>query len=297
MSQEEGWVQIPARDGSIFCSDSRLNILTFTLESTEMNEQLQREAGVHGQNWGAVHGGYFSDPAIAAPLIGQVRMLAEQSRAARIVDLGGGTGFLLSQLRQSGLDSRIALALVDESEVQVGIARQAGFHCVQRGVEKFSREELGAAETGACLWMMRSVLHYFGETGLRPALRHLRRQARPGEFFVHQTASFQLQQDADCLNELYRLMNTPKWYPTIESLRNILEEEGWEVRDVLPAAPLPLTRDSLAQRYHLAPALVQEIQERLLAHPASGKGVFDIKPDGFCAYLHYATYVCAAKRE
>lgn len=258
-----------------------------------MNEQLQREAGVHGQNWGAVHGGYFSDPGVAAPLVGKVRELAERHGAARIVDLGGGTGFLLGQLRQSGLDPRIALALVDESEVQVGIARQSGFCCVRRGVEKFSREDFGE-DPGACLWMMRSVLHYFGEAGLRPALRHLHRQAKPGEFFVHQTASFQLQRDADCLNDLYRLMNTPKWYPTIDGLRSILEEEGWAVREILPAAPLPLSSADLAQRYHLDPALVSKIRERLGHYAETGAGVFETTPDGFCAYLHYATYVCAA---
>jgi hypothetical protein len=62
--------------------------------------------------------------------------------------------------------------------------------------------------------MMRSVLHYFGKDGLRPVLRHLRAQAKPGEYFIHQTASFERVRDANCLNNLYAMMRTQKWYPT-----------------------------------------------------------------------------------
>ena len=258
-----------------------------------MNELLQREAGVHGQHWQTVHGGYFSDPAIAAPIVQKALELARRSHARRIVDLGGGTGFLLSQLQRSGLDPRLPLVVVDESEAQTEIARASGFLCVQKGIEKFLRQELG--DNGPCLWMMRSVLHYFGEDGLRPALRHLRRQILPGEFFIHQTASFEHPQDADCLNTLYRLMGSPKWYPTVTTLRQILEEEGWEVLEVLPAPPLPLTSGDLSERYHIAPEIIRHIHDRLGGQEPTRAEVFEKTPDGFCAYLHYSLYVCRAK--
>ena len=38
-----------------------------------MNKQIGREKLVHGQQWGALHGGYFSDPAIAQPFVERAR--------------------------------------------------------------------------------------------------------------------------------------------------------------------------------------------------------------------------------
>ncbi|HRT06650.1 MAG TPA: hypothetical protein P5204_13225, partial [Kiritimatiellia bacterium] len=57
------------------------------------------EQAVHGSSWGRVHGGYFSDTEVARPLVAAVRDVARETRPDRIVDLGGGTGFLLAQLR------------------------------------------------------------------------------------------------------------------------------------------------------------------------------------------------------
>jgi len=34
-----------------------------------MTDQIKNEEGVHGTNWNAVHGRYFSDPLAAAPLV------------------------------------------------------------------------------------------------------------------------------------------------------------------------------------------------------------------------------------
>ena len=42
-----------------------------------------------------MHGGYFSDPAIADPFIGFVQKAIDVSKPGVIVDLGGGTGFVL----------------------------------------------------------------------------------------------------------------------------------------------------------------------------------------------------------
>jgi len=66
--------------------------------------------------------------------------------------------------------------------------------------------------------MMRSVSTTW-EAGLLPALLHLHSQARKGEIFLHQTASFEDKWDADCLNALYRHMNSDKWYPQSANLK------------------------------------------------------------------------------
>lgn len=46
---------------------------------------------------GTLHGGYFSDPATARPLVETAKGIFAKSPVNVIVDLGGGTGFLLNQ--------------------------------------------------------------------------------------------------------------------------------------------------------------------------------------------------------
>lgn len=256
-----------------------------------MNEQLKREEGIHGPHWNEVHGGYFSSPAIAAPLIRKIQELANQSKTDRIIDLGGGTGFLLSQLATADIRPNISLVNLDQSAPQLEAAKPTGFSCVHGSIDSFSRPDVGPLD-GHFLFMMRSVLHYFGKNGLRPVLRHLRAQVKPGEFFVHQTASFSRPEEADCLNLLYQLMRTPKWYPTLEFLCTCLSTEGWRVREVLPAAPLTLTSGDLRHRYHLEPREILEIRDRLSQCPGVSEAVFKTTNNGFCAYLHYSIYVC-----
>jgi hypothetical protein len=256
-----------------------------------MNQQIKREESVHGAHWGALHGGYFSDPVVAAPLIRKVKEIADRSGAATIVDLGGGIGSLLSLLLKAGVDSGVSLVNLDASDTQLTAATRAGLTCVRGCVESFSRRDVGPEE-GRFLFVMRSVLHYFGEEGLRPVLRHLRAKAQPKEFFVHQTASFRHRQDADCLNELYRIMRTPKWYPTVDFLCECLRDEGWQVVEVHPGLPLPLTSEELMRRYDLGPAELLRIRDRFSQPPLVSEDVFKKTHDGFCAFLHYWTYVC-----
>jgi hypothetical protein len=256
-----------------------------------MNEHIKSEEGVYGDSWRTLHGGYFSDPAVAAPLVEKVHGLARESGVDTIIDLGGGVGSVLSLLRAAGIDAGVALVNLDDSDLQLRAARKDGVSCVHRSVDSFLRREVGPEE-GHFLFMMRSVLHYFGNDGLRPTLRHLRAQTQAGEFFVHQSASFRRQQDADCLNELYRMMRTEKWYPTVDFLCACLRAEGWEVLEVLPGPPLPLTSGELARRYELGAADVARIGERLHRNGTMSADVFTSTDDGFCAFLHYWIYVC-----
>jgi hypothetical protein len=259
-----------------------------------MNDQIKRESGVHGHHWDAVHAGYFSDPVVAAPLIEKIQAVYLESQPEVIVDLGGGIGFLLSQLLKTAACSEVRLVNLDDSSAQLEAARSRGIFCLRGAVDAFSRNDLGS-EQGRFLFMMRSVLHYFGQKRLCAVLGHIRSQARPGEYFVHQTASFSRQEDAACLNEIYRMMGTKKWYPTCDFLCQCLKNEGWQVLEILPGFSLPLTGCELKKRYKLDQRDILRIKKRCSQNFQVPSEVFESTEENFCAYLHYWIYVCISR--
>ena len=141
-------------------------------------ENLGPEQAVHGASWGRQHGGYFSDPEVARPLVAAVRDVEDAARPERIVDVGGGTGYLLAHLRAAGIGVGAALTVLDDSPPQLAEAAKAGLVCVRGSADAFRRTDVAPAGT-RILWLMRSVLHYAGAEGLAPLLRHLRAQAAP----------------------------------------------------------------------------------------------------------------------
>lgn len=256
-------------------------------------QPLGVEQAIHGATWGRMHGGYFSDPQMARPLVEAVRSLAEKCRPAVIVDLGGGTGFLLSQVKAAVVENHIALVNLDCSAEQLAVARTAELVPVFGSVNEFHREEV-VADCALALWLMRSVLHYAGEAGLAPLLRHLRRQVRPGECWIHQTACFEREEEARCLNALYERMHTGKWYPTRDDLRRRLEQAGWRVNSVLPAPVLHLDSAELSRRYGLSDPETRRIGEELAGEFGPQGGVFRLTAEGFQADLRYAIWICEA---
>lgn len=251
------------------------------------------EQAVHGRKWGQMHGGYFSDPAVAQPLVEAVRAIRAESRPDVMVDLGGGTGFLLSQLRAAGIHAETSLVNLDGSAAQLSEADRAGISCVRGSVEAFHRAEVVPAG-GRALFLMRSVLHYAGERGLTPLLRHIRSQMEAGEVWIHQTACFERPEDAACLNALYRKMRTAKWYPVVDDLRDRLRTAGWTVADVRPAPTLALDSGELGLRYGLDKAELRRIREEMAREFGGRSDAFRPLPDGFQAELHYRIYVCRA---
>jgi len=187
----------------------------------------------------------------------------------------------------------VPLAVLDDSAPQLAEAAKGGWACVRAAVESFVRA--AAAPAGQrVLWIMRSVLHYAGETGLDPLLRHLRAQAEPGEFWVHQTACFERPEDAACLNALYRRMRTAKWYPTIADLRSRLAAAGWSVATIRPAPTLALDSAELGRRYGLEPPELAAIRAEMAKDFGLNPAAFHLRPDGFRAELRYAVFVCRA---
>lgn len=254
---------------------------------------LGPEQTVHGFAWGHVHGGYFSDPEVARPLVAAIRAEWTQVRPDRIVDLGGGTGFLLSQLRAAGIGQATALVDLDGSAAQLALAQQTGITCVNGSVDRFRRDEV-VPPGHRVIWMMRSVLHYAGKEGLTPLLEHLRTQMETGESWVHQTACFERQENADCLNAIYHKMRTGKWYPTVADLRTRLEATGWQVKSVLPAPVLHLEASELAQRYGVDVTDLSHIRKEMAAEWGEQNEALRMKPGEFQTDLHYRIFVCQA---
>jgi len=258
-----------------------------------MIDPVGRETSSHGRNWDALHDGYFSDQCIAAPLIEQIRAGIESSKPDLIIDLGGGTGFLLQQLIRNNLASGIQLLNLDVSPKQLEQASDRHIRTVQRSLTDFARAD--AADPGKrILFIMRSVLHYYGREGLEPVLRHLRAQMQTGEFFVHQTACADEQADADFINLLYGRMDTGKWYPMSGALVRTLENCGWSVASVSPAPALLVTSGDLGTRYGISPDRMSSIRSELARRFAEKRGIFEMTRDGFRAYLHYKLFTCVA---
>ena len=146
-----------------------------------MEYHIGTEKIIHGQHWGAMHGGYFSDHAIARPLIETAKGILAKSSVDVVVDLEGGTGFLLNQLVSHRIGANVALVNVDCSEAQLDLIDAISISSVCTSIGEFRHSTIANGQK-RCIFLMRSVLHYLGENGMMPLLRHLRDQAGEGEF-------------------------------------------------------------------------------------------------------------------
>jgi SAM-dependent methyltransferase len=255
--------------------------------------EIGKETSIHGTAWDSFHGGYFSDLSVASPLIQKACETIASSQPDVVIDLGGGTGYLLRALQEncSGLAAR--LVNIDLSGKQLNQSARDYIQTVQCSIESFTRTGIDP-HAEKFLFLMRSVLHYMGKHGVRPFLHHLRKQMAKGEFFIHQTACFVREKDARCLNILYENMGTEKWYPSTDELRRLLVQSGWAIISEGEAPPLPLTSDDLRKRYMLSAATVNQICDAIMQQFGEIHNVFQKSPDGFCAYLHYRIFACVA---
>lgn len=249
------------------------------------------ETAIHGRRWTVFHGGFFSDAEVARPLVDEISTRLARNRPDIVADLGGGTGFLLAQVKLRHPD--VALVDLDTCPIQLGEAARAGIPTVQRSLTEFRRCDV-APDGQKVMYIMRSVFHYLGEAGLEPALRHVRAQARPGELFIHQTASFESDREAACMNAIYRMMKTNKWYPTVERMRRSAEGTGWRVRSVTPVPSLRLTAHDLSTRYHVDKETIRRMRDEIGAEFADARDVFHRTRDAFVAHLKYEVYECEA---
>jgi predicted TPR repeat methyltransferase len=256
-------------------------------------ESVKREMKIHGMRWGSFHHHYFASPKVAEPLVEAILSAVDAARPDVIADLGGGTGFLLKELLRRRPLPGVRLVDVDVSDLQLSACDDERIERLTASASTVVRRDLGV-EDRRLLLVARSLLHYFGCLGLSPLLRHLRGQLRPGELFVHQSACFADREDAVCLNRVYEMMKTEKWYFTIDELEAALEVTGFSLCEVRPAPPLRLDSGDLAERYELSAELVASIRKEVVREFGERPGVFTSSSDGFTAWLHYSIFVCRA---
>jgi hypothetical protein len=258
-----------------------------------IDDQINREIGVHGQSWNALHEGYFSDDAVARPFISVIKQYLSASETDVLADLGGGTGFILHRLAAQCKAASITPVNMDCSAIQLDTAKTGSLSCINRLISDFSRNDLAPVDK-RILFIMRSVLHYLGKDGLNPVLFHIRKQALAGEMFVHQSACFANILEAQRINALYREMGTPKWYPTISELRESMSHTKWQVMDIIPAPSLKLSSTDLGNRYGLDTQALAKICDSVTRDFGEADNIFQRTEKGFVAYLHYRIFVARA---
>lgn len=252
------------------------------------------EQKLYGETWNNVHGGYFADPAIASPLVEAVLDAASAVRPSVIADLGGGTGFVLSEVRQrKDCDLDPTLVCVDLSREQLEDCPEQ-ITTLECAAEKVERSML-VRQGESLLVCMRSVLHYFGRKMLRPDLGHFRSLLVDGEYLVHQTICFELERDQATANLLYDRMDTGKWYPTLDTLLEALDRDGFELTDMRPAPSIPLTSAELESRYDFSHDAMMEIGQEMQGQCGGLSRVYHPGRNGFTVYLDYMILTCAAR--
>jgi hypothetical protein len=258
-----------------------------------IGREILRELDIHGLTWEKLHGGYFADPLTASLFVKKIIQTVKASNPEVLVDLAGGTGYILNEVIRYNINPNIRLVNIDLSGKQLSCNNNPDISKIRACISDFNRREIDSPQK-KFLFIMRSAFHYFGKNGIKPFLQHLRSQMKEGEFFIHQTASFVFRRDARCINSLYEQMGTGKWYPTVRELRKLMENAGWSVLSVSRAPKLPLSSDDLARRYGLSRNAVMRIRKNLMSNSGETENVFVKMPNGFCAYLHYYMYTCVA---
>ncbi len=238
-----------------------------------------------------MHGGYFSDPETAKALIAQLNSAARDRAPATVADLGGGTGFILAALRRKKSFRTARLVNIDVSPRQLEQCRLPGLECLSCPAEKVTRGKLLQSGTrGPLMLTMRSLLHYFGGRREQEAfLRKARNLARKGEYFVHQSACFEREEDTALMNETYRLMRVNKTYFTCERLSAMLGGCGWKTEKIMRAPALTFTSGEMKCRYGLSARDISRIRAI-----AGTKACIKPARTGFSGKLEYAIFVCRA---
>jgi hypothetical protein len=253
----------------------------------------ENEKKLYGEAWNDVYGGYFSDPGIAGPLVDAILQASAESSASVIADLGGGTGFILSQVASRGQDRPgTRLVCVDQALEQLKDCPPP-VDTLESSLEALERSTL-VPEGDALLLCMRSVLHYFGHEGLCGMLGRLRSVLEEGEYFVHQTICFEEEPDRDMANLVYELMGTGKWYPVTAELTADIEAEGFVLASDGRARTLPVRSDELELRYEVGHQAMEDIRRALDEKCGGRHTVYVPGPDGFALNLDYVVMTCKA---
>ena len=259
--------------------------------------EIKREHNIHGQAWQSMHGGYFSSLEVVKPLLTKIAETCRKNPVENVIDLGGGTGFLLSHVASVLADNGFNLGFIDIdlSEGQLNAVSDPKIKTLCSSIDSFCRDEI-LKQRESAMFISRSTLHYYGKDGLLPAINHILQEMHKGEFFIHQTACFIQRESKDLMNLIYEMMGTGKWYPTADELCEFLGKTGFEVCEVSNAPALPLSSYSLMERYGISSDRVKEIIKCIKKefYPPAPDVVELHSEDSFTAYLHYRIFVCRA---
>ncbi len=264
------------------------------LQGMNINSHIEVETGSHGENWNALHEGYFSNYYMAEPLLKTIIQHLENSNPDVLIDLGGGTGFILSQLADEKVLQGTTLINMDFSDDQLAASITPSIKCINGSIDSFLRNNL-VPNNQKVFFIMRSALHYTDKSGLLPALTHIHSQMNSGEIFIHQTACFKDVTEQNCINALYQKMRTQKWYPSINELSGTIKDAGFEIIKTHNASSLVMTAPELAERYQLSDEDISNIKNELLNNFGEIKNILKSTPEGFTAHLPYQVFVTQAK--
>ncbi len=103
---------------------------------------IKLEKTILGKNWNKAHGGYFSDKTVSCDYLTEIFKIVEKIKPDVLVDLGGGTGYILSSLIQKGISEKIRLINLDLSEDQLSQIHSSKIKTVKGSFTEFKREEL-----------------------------------------------------------------------------------------------------------------------------------------------------------
>ncbi len=255
---------------------------------------VQREAHLHGKQWGAHYKGFFGDRAMARDYVAAILRTARAHPPSAIVDLGGGTGFILELLLEAGLEQSIRLVNLDESDAQLAECRHPRLTPRKGSILTLRRAEVVNASESLML-ICRSVLQYGGLAGQKPWLAHLRAQLKPGEWFVHQSGCVDDLEGALALDVLFEYMGVDKWAPAREPFLRLLAEAGFEVAGDFPVPPLGMTSEALALRYGVSADRLADIRADLVRTCSGRPDLFQLTPTGFNFNFPYRVFACRAK--
>jgi len=259
-----------------------------------MNDKIiEREAHVHGSQWGSLYDGYFGDKQIARNYVAAIMRAAGKCKPSAIVDLGGGTGFILEQLVEAGIADDIRLVNLDESDAQLAVCKKKRITSRKGGLQSLCRSDI-VNEAGSLMLICRSVLQYGGILGQKPWLNHLRRQLKKGEWFVHQSGCSDDLEAALALDVLFEMAGVDKWVPHKEAFVRLLKKAKFEITEDFPVQPLGMPSDGIAVRYGVSPQRMAEIKADLQRTCANRPDLFKSTPSGFVFNFPYRVFVCKA---
>jgi SAM-dependent methyltransferase len=258
-----------------------------------LEQEIGRETEVHGEHWGQHYDGYFGDETVVAPFLEQVHLAIAESGAGTVVDLGGGTGFVLAQyIKHYSPPDALRLVNLDLSEKQLQQIENPRIETCRESLLEFSRAQLSPGRK-PLLPITRSTLHYAGLLGLKPVLHHIRQQMLTGELFIHQSICCDNPEDALLLSEVFERLDTHKWLPPGKTLDDCCREAQLEPIRTAGALPLPMSDRIMGYRYHKSVdemAALGDVLEK--NYPDSH--LWKRFNEGYVVYAPYRIFTCRA---